>query len=262
MGFFDFLGDVLTGGAISRRKAADAQHAQDVEAARALRIQKEQARQSREVAKSQLARSIDIGNQQRETAAISANDQSKAGAIEVFQAESAGLASLGVSGMAEGSTPYVSMETQIAEAETKLNHWFDQVNQNISIDTIGAGTSLESGRLNERNSIANSSILQGQIGIVDSRINEYDQNIEMNTILDIAGGVMKTAAAVYSMGTSLEAFKLMGGTDIFKSGGGNIFQLGGAVKYGQLTGDTSPLMSLINPPKIKPKANYLVPGLY
>jgi hypothetical protein len=206
--------------------------------------------QQREVAKSDTARNIDVTNRQRKMAADSATEQSRAAAIEKFQAESAGEATLGVSGMEAGSSPYLALESKMGEVDRQISSWFEQANENINISEISAGGGMDQSRLNERSSVANESILRKGLALEQDQYDRDKGNQAWQNAMDVGVGVLQTGLAAYSLGTSVGALGLMGGTDIgglaksVMKSPGSLFELGSATKYGQFSGDFAPLQSM------------------
>jgi hypothetical protein len=255
--FFWKAGDVLTLGALQRARDTKTALKKEELAIEGLNLQADQAVEQRVIEKSATARNIDIANREMAVGAREISEQSRAGAIEKFQAESAGEASLGVSGMSTGSSPYLALETSITEASRKISSWFSGANEDLSIASTRAAGSVDIANYNERSSIKNESLLRRGIAMDRQQLDNEWADYGLNTALDITSGLLQSGLALYSLGSSASAFGTMAKQGGLSLGGAmknvasatlknpaSIFQLGGAMKYGQWTGDMGPLKGL------------------
>jgi hypothetical protein len=249
--------NVVTGGAIERAEdKIDAAKQAELEIKEA-NTQADLQAQQRAINKSEAERNADIANRQMSVEAQQISEQSRAGAIEKFQAESAGEASLGASGMSAGSSPYMALESQINEASRKIDSWFSGAKEGLSIASLQAGGSLEASRYNERASVANESLLRERASLAQEQVDDMWSSFITDTALDIGAGLLSTGLSAYSIGSSIEGLKTMAGSgglslgdsakSVFKMAqqdSSSLFKLGGAMKYGEATGDMSQAKSL------------------
>jgi len=252
--------NVVTGGAIERAEdKIDAAKQAELEIKEA-NTQADLQAQQRAINKSEAERNADIANRQMSVEAQQISEQSRAGAIEKFQAESAGEASLGASGMSAGSSPYMALESQINEASRKIDSWFSGASEGLSIASLQAGGSLEASRYNERASVANESLLRERASLAQEQVDDMWSSFITDTALDIGAGLLSTGLSAYSIGSSIEGLKTMAGSgglslgdsakSVFKMAqrdSSSLFKLGGAMKYGEATGDMSQVSGLFAP---------------
>jgi hypothetical protein len=195
-----------------------------------------------------------LSEQQRATQASNISEQSRAAAIDNFQAQSAGEAALGTSGMAAGSSPYLALESQMGETSRKLDMWFKGSAQELNISGTRLGLASEGANLDYRTSDVSQSILGHQVDRYRYQATQFEDAASNLTLIDhIAGGVLQSVNSAYQLGSSVNAMGLMAnggqqtGFQGFLPQKYNPLVLGGAVQYGQASGDLGPLKSLYAP---------------
>jgi hypothetical protein len=252
-----FLVDTVTGNAIPKIQAeADRLVKQDEALTEAEIAQKEIDAQKRMEASSR-ERNTAIANRQMELSASNISEQSRAAAIEKFQAESSGDAALGISGMGEGSSPYLALESQVAETDRKIGKWLEGARTGMDINAQQLGGSMEASRFRETQLASDSSILGKKISAGRSELDSGYNNFGMNAALEMGAGLIGGALNLYSLGSAYEGLKLMGGVEgigkfmTMDAGsltkGSSLLKLGGAQQYAAATGDTGPLTSMFEP---------------
>jgi hypothetical protein len=246
-----FLVDTVTGNAIPKIQAeADRLVKQDEALTEAEIAQKEIDAQKR-MEDSSRERNTAIANRQMELSASNISEQSRAAAIEKFQAESSGDAALGISGMGEGSSPYLALESQVAETDRKIGKWLEGARTGMDINAQQLGGSMEASRFRETQLASDSSILGKKISAGRSELDLGYNNFGMNAAMEMGAGLISGALNLYSLGSAYEGLKLMGGVEgigkFLTMDSGSITKLGGAQMYAGVTGNTGPLTSMFEP---------------
>jgi hypothetical protein len=108
--------------------------------------------------------------------------------------------------------------------------------------------------------VANESLLRERASLAQDQVDDMWSSFIGDTALDIGAGLLSTGLSAYSLGSSIEGLKTMatsGGLSLGESAknvfkmaqqdSSSLFKLGGAMKYGEATGDMSQVKSLFAP---------------
>jgi hypothetical protein len=239
----DDILNIMTGGATGRAEEARKDLAQAKVEAQLL---------DESIAKdwSQTQRQAAIAAQQANMEADAIGEQARAASIDQFQAESAALADSGLSGISEGS-PYMAAQASLSETDRALRNWFSKSSESISMTGENTAMSIENARFRKK---------QGENNLTKLNKNISKMEDNMPGGLDILGGFLKTAASVYSLGSTAIGGLKLAGLDLGNFGLGamnngqmpgmlGMMRMGGEKMYTALTEDDT-FFKEFDPPKM------------
>jgi hypothetical protein len=203
---------------------------QEAKAQRDTRNELEESRRSLEAQETQrllqwneAQRQAFVANQQSKIDAENLSEQARSGAIAAFQKAGEGAAANAASGVAQGSSNYLALESSMAETERSLSAWRGQASTHLGMSTGAAGAGMARARTIDE---INKDAIAGQ----RDKLAGYESDLEENEleISDyILGGITGT------IGIAMDMYSIASGVSGIASASKSILS-GSGMKLGDI----------------------------